>query len=187
MEALILVGVAMSFAGNSRPASGSEHHLSHFFEITGIVNGTEYLPHGTDVLFSTAITAKIRERLIKENSFCSTACIISEDNRNAEIRRVYGQVADGCIALQKKLGTYTTNRIQTYTEKANEIKLILKSAPTYDEIIEIINGIELNIKDFFDLYTKPHINDAIKYAKDLKDRYTVLWMYFDLFGTSEIL
>ncbi|MFR8331269.1 MAG: iron-containing alcohol dehydrogenase [Oscillospiraceae bacterium] len=30
MESLLLVGVAMSFVGNSHPASGSEHHLSHF-------------------------------------------------------------------------------------------------------------------------------------------------------------
>ena len=26
------------------------------------------------------------------------------------------------------------------------------------------------------------IADAISYAKELKDRYTVLWMYYDLFG-----
>ena len=187
MEALILVGVAMSFATNSRPASGSEHHLSHFCEITGIVNGTEYLPHGIDVLFSTAITAKIREKLLLEPQFSAPTSITSEGERNAEIKRVYGPVADGCIELQKKLGTYGQSRIQVYTEKEELIKKILSSAPSYDEIIDIISEIELNIKDFFDLYTVPHINDAIRYAKDLKDRYTVLWMYFDLFGTDEIL
>ena len=32
MEALVGVGIAMAYVGNSRPASGSEHHLSHFFE-----------------------------------------------------------------------------------------------------------------------------------------------------------
>ena len=26
------------------------------------------------------------------------------------------------------------------------------------------------------------IKDAISYAKELKDRYTVLWLYYDLFG-----
>ena len=44
MEALVTVGIAMSYVGNSRPASGSEHHLSHFFEITGILDGKEYFP-----------------------------------------------------------------------------------------------------------------------------------------------
>ena len=37
MEALVAVGIMMSYVGNSRPASGSEHHLSHFFEIVGLL------------------------------------------------------------------------------------------------------------------------------------------------------
>lgn len=49
MEALVAVGILMSFAGSSRPASGSEHHLSHFFEITGILDHTPYFAHGIDV------------------------------------------------------------------------------------------------------------------------------------------
>lgn len=57
-EALMIVGIMMSFAGSSRPASGSEHHLSHFFEIVGIVNCEPYFPHGIDVAYSTVITAK---------------------------------------------------------------------------------------------------------------------------------
>ena len=31
-------------------------------------------------------------------------------------------------------------------------------------------------------FTVATLRDAIGYAKELKDRYTVLWMYFDLFG-----
>lgn len=46
MESLLLVGVAMSFVGNSHPASGSEHHLSHFFELTGLERNRPYLLHG---------------------------------------------------------------------------------------------------------------------------------------------
>lgn len=30
MEALVVTGIAMYYVGNSRPASGCEHHLSHF-------------------------------------------------------------------------------------------------------------------------------------------------------------
>ena len=63
MEALVIVGIAMSFVGNSRPASGSEHHLSHYFEITGILHNEPYYPHGTDVLYSSVVTARLREIL----------------------------------------------------------------------------------------------------------------------------
>jgi hypothetical protein len=31
-----------------------------------------------------------------------------------------------------------------------------------------------------ELYGEEKIKDAIKYAKDLKDRYTVLWLNYDL-------
>ena len=31
-------------------------------------------------------------------------------------------------------------------------------------------------------YDAQKIKDSIAYAKDLKDRYTVLWLYYDLFG-----
>ena len=64
MEALVIVGIAMSYVGTSRPASGSEHHLSHFFEITGIINKEDYFPHGIDVAYSTIVTAQLREKIL---------------------------------------------------------------------------------------------------------------------------
>ena len=66
-EALMIVGIMMSFAGTSRPASGSEHHLSHFFEIVGIVDSEDYFPHGIDVAYSTVVTAKLREEILKSD------------------------------------------------------------------------------------------------------------------------
>jgi len=183
MEALIIVGIAMSFAGNSRPASGSEHHLSHFFEITGIVDGTDYLPHGIDVVFSTWVTSKIREMLLKKD-FPSTVFV--ETDRNEQIRRVYKSVADGCIALQEKLGTYKADRVSVYKAREKEIKEILSSVPDSAEIKRILDEIELDTSIFYKAYPKEKIRDAIRYAKDLKDRYTVLWMWYDMFGLEEI-
>ena len=46
----------------------------------------------------------------------------------------------------------------------------------------MLSAIGLNIDEFYQLYGKNKIQDAILYAKDLKDRYTVLWLYYDLFG-----
>lgn len=181
MEALILVGVAMSFAGSSRPASGSEHHLSHYFEITGIVDQKPYLPHGIDVVFSTVITSKLRE-IIAESEFPTSDFRQSADERALELRRVYKSVADGCIALQDKLGTYTDMRAERYLANEESIRSILKESPASSEIEKILEDIELDIADFYSTYSEEKIIDAIRYAKDLKDRYTVLWMYYDMFG-----
>ena len=184
MEALVVIGILMSFAGSSRPASGSEHHLSHFFEITGIINSEEYFPHGIDVAYSTVITSKIREKLLSQ-SFSDKICRPKENDYRSKMQKVYKSVADGCIELQKRIGRYKTDRSDIYKEKEAEIKKILAEAPSAEKIKELLSLVDLDIKEFYTLYNKEKLNDAILYAKDLKDRYTVLWMHYDYFGDEE--
>ena len=179
MEALVGVGVAMAFVGNSRPASGSEHHLSHFFEITGIVDDTPYFMHGTDVVYSSVYTEKLREELLKLDAPAPNT-IPAREVWEENIRRVYTSVADGVIALQDKLGWYREDRCAVYAEKWQEIKAILAEAPTSGEMVAYLSSVGLDIADFEKLYGQQKIADALKYAKDLKDRYSVLWMYYDL-------
>lgn len=178
-EALIVVGIMMSFATTSRPASGSEHHLSHFFEITGIVKNEPYFPHGIDVAYSTIITAEIREKILNKKFPDKQYCEPKEEYK-AKIAESYGSVADGCIALQERLGTYKRDRLSIY--KANEAKIreILKMMPSKQEIIEMLGLVGLDINEFYKLYGNEKINNAVRYAKDLKDRYTVLWLNYDI-------
>ncbi len=182
-EALMIVGIMMSFATTSRPASGSEHHLSHFFEITGIINGEEYFPHGIDVVYSTVITAKIREIILNsefpKKSFVMDRC--AYENKMAE---VYTVIKDECIKLQDRIGNYTRDRLPIYLEKEKEIRGILSEMPSADKIKEMLELAKIDYSEFFGLYGKDKINTAIHYAKDLKDRYTVLWLYYDLFGVD---
>lgn len=179
MEALVTVGIAMSYVDCSRPASGSEHHLSHFFEITGILENREYFPHGIDVAFSAVETARVREKLL--SSFPKKKAF--DRNRwEKEIRRVYSSSADGVIALQDKLGWYKKDDSETVISKWDEIKKILADSPTPSQFIDMINAAGMDFDDFGKLYGKEKIADAVRYAKDLKDRYSVLWLdscYFD--------
>ena len=181
MEALVIVGILMSFAGSSRPASGSEHHLSHFFEITGIVENVPYLAHGLDVVYSTVITAKIREKILK-SKFPDKLFRLSRSQYEKTIKEIYTDVADGCIALQDKVGNYAKDRLGVYHEKEAEIRDILSEMPSSEEILKILDLVALDINEYYSLYGEKKIKDAILYAKDLKDRYTVLWLNYDLFG-----
>lgn len=184
MEALIFVGIAMKFAGTSRPASGSEHHLSHYFEIVGIERGEPYFPHGIDVAFSTILMAGIREEILGK-AFPDKLFRQPREEYEAEIKRVYGSAAEGCIALQDKVGNYAKNRLPVYLEKEAEIRQILAEMPSAEEITRILAAVGYDTADFYKLYDVQKIKDAIPYAKELKDRYTVLWLYYDLFGIKE--
>ena len=48
-EALLLSGIAMGLVGISRPASGCEHHMAHFWELDALKKGTEHPLHGNSV------------------------------------------------------------------------------------------------------------------------------------------
>lgn len=184
MEALVVVGIAMSFAGSSRPASGSEHHFSHYFEITGIVRNEPYFPHGIDVAYSTIVTAQIRQELLTR-AWPNTQYRPSREEYTETIKRIYGPVADGCIALQDKVGTYSRDMVSIYKAKEDQIRSVLSEMPTSDEIENMLKDVGLDKKAFYSLYSEDKIRDAISYAKELKDRYTVLWLYYDLFGGED--
>ena len=179
MEAIIGVGVAMAFVGNSRPASGSEHHLSHYFEIVGILRGEDYFMHGTDVVYSSVYTQRIREKLLALGAPERNA-MLSREAWEENIRRIYGSIADSVIALQDKTGWYDEDRFDVYSEKWEEIRAVLAEAPGEEEMLGYIASIGLDAAEFDALYGEAKIADALVFAKDLKDRYSVLWMYYDL-------
>jgi glycerol-1-phosphate dehydrogenase [NAD(P)+] len=181
MEALVIIGIMMSFAGSSRPASGSEHHLSHFFEITGIIDNTEYFPHGIDVAYSTIVTTELREKIVSEK-FPLKIYRSTREELEGKIEEIYKQSAKGCLDLQDKVGNYSADRIKTYLEKEEEIKAILEEVPASEDIYDMLDLVGLDVDEFYALYGKEKIKDAITYSKDLKDRYTVLWLNYDLFG-----
>ena len=62
-EALVLTGVAMQLAGCSRPASGTEHILSHFWGCKKLENGEVPDFHGKKVGVATLIIAGIYEKM----------------------------------------------------------------------------------------------------------------------------
>ena len=181
MEALVGVGIAMSFAGNSRPASGSEHHLSHYFEITGIVTDTEYLTHGIDVAYSTVKTAEIREALLSRQ-WPAVSYRQERSEYEAAMKAVYHEVAEGCIALQDKVGHYAADRMPIYLAKEEEIRAILAEHPKASEIEAMLTAVGMSMDEFYKIYDTEKIEKALVYAKDLKDRYTVLWMHYDMLG-----
>ncbi len=177
-EALIGVGIAMAYVGNSRPASGSEHHMTHYFEIVGLAKGQPYFAHGIDVVYSTVYTQKLRERLLSMPSPRARS-LHDREKWMENIKRIYTTASDGVIALQDKLGWYDIDRNAVYVEKWDEIKDVLSKTPSSDELIKYISSVGLDISAFEKEYGEKKTADALLYAKDLKDRYSVLWTYYD--------
>lgn len=61
IEALILTGISMGLVGISRPASGTEHQLAHYWEIKAVEAGEEHPLHGNAVGTATVVVAMLYE------------------------------------------------------------------------------------------------------------------------------
>lgn len=69
MEALLVSGYAMVIAGNSRPASGAEHHMSHFLEMDFLRRGKHIPLHGVKVGLGTIVSLYLYETLKSRPAF----------------------------------------------------------------------------------------------------------------------
>ena len=103
MDALITSGYAMVIAGNSRPASGGEHHTSHWLEMDYVKKGLPVPLHGIKVGLGTLVCITLY-RYLKENN-------VKFNNSDA----VYAEVdklpkEEDVIAILKRLNTPTKYR-----------------------------------------------------------------------------
>jgi hypothetical protein len=145
------------------------------------VRGEKYLPHGIDVCYSAINTSKIREELLSIKDISTYEMNFDRAEYESEISRIYTDIKDEVLALQNKLGWYDIDRVSVYKDKWDRIRTVLADCPSSAEMLALVEKIGLSYDSFIKFYGEEKIADAHMYAKDLKDRYTVLWMYYDLF------
>lgn len=58
-DTLLLTGICMGLIGYTRPASGSEHHLAHFWEVDALSKGKEHPLHGNSVGLGSIASAEV--------------------------------------------------------------------------------------------------------------------------------
>ncbi|MCD7943590.1 MAG: sn-glycerol-1-phosphate dehydrogenase [Clostridia bacterium] len=95
MNGLILSGLAMQLMGNSRPASGSEHHMSHLWEMHVINEPTDAL-HGEKVGVGTINIIK----MLKESRDKIAAGLdfeLSAVFDRSRLEPIFGSLTDGIL------------------------------------------------------------------------------------------
>ncbi|MDN5386415.1 MULTISPECIES: sn-glycerol-1-phosphate dehydrogenase [Bacillus] len=87
MESLILSGLVMLVLDHSRPASGGEHHLSHYLEMKALENNKRQVLHGAKVGCSAIMLTDIYRSLIGAS--------LGDQHAEHAIRSVYEKLPDG--------------------------------------------------------------------------------------------
>jgi len=66
MEGLVLAGMAMGLYQNTRPASGAEHHIVHYWDVDCIKHGKEHELHGNSVGIGTVVICRLFDMMHDE-------------------------------------------------------------------------------------------------------------------------
>lgn len=188
MESIVLTGVAMGFVGSSRPASGSEHHLSHCWEMMALMAGKKPVPHGTQVGIASVIIAKLHDKLA--NSTIDFAKAIEEANKFDEadwesgVRKYYGINAPEIVAEIKAEKRYAPDnrvaRIRRIEREWAKIQNIAATMPKAEKISEILRNAGAPSSPIEVGISAEAAVDAICVAKEVRPKYTILGLLDDL-------
>ena len=188
MEGLVLTGVAMSLYGNSRPASGCEHHMSHYWEMMFEQQGRRPVPHGTQVGVGTVLMLKLVEALrAKKVDFeAARAAARAYDQAAWEesIRAAYGPAAQGVIDMEVKAKKNETSarleRIDSMEKNWAEITALLEALPASETVADLLKSLDSPYTPEGIDVEPEMLKNTFLYCKEVRARYTILQMVWDL-------
>lgn len=127
-ESLLLTGIAMSFTKTSRPGSGTEHILAHYWECMELLEGKTPNYHGEDVGVATLMMLRYYEWLASFEKVEAHA----EENDWDEIYRVYGALSEDVRRLNTP-DTITDGIDPRRIEQCwPQIRAIVQGVPAYE-------------------------------------------------------
>ena len=188
-EGLILTGIAMSLFKDSRPASGTEHHLAHFWEMRMHALGKVPPLHGLKVGVGAVVGLIMWKELanvsldeIDKIKNLEATCKTKSANRlelkakyEHNIKRLYGESAE--LLLKTENPNLPLEHIRANWQ---EILDIAKSLPTPDEVAEMLHTANAPTRPVDINLGADILYDSIIYARDRKKNYTLLQLLGDL-------
>lgn len=187
-EGLVIGGLAMTFAGLSRPASGVEHYFSHVWDMRALEFGTPSSTHGIQCALATLISVRMYEKLSAEwPEEAPGLRRMAEFDREAHfemLRRLLGRGAEAMIAQEAKEKKYDPElhraRLARIHENRDYILSVIQSElPSSARLRELMSSVGLPT-DPAELGLDGELDSVFLATKDIRDKYVLSRLVFDL-------
>ena len=152
MDALVESGYCMLDFGDSRPASGTEHHYSHYWEMKLLHEGRPAILHGAKVGFATILATQLYEQLgrLSRAEIADRLEGLTIPDRAAEIAQIeaaYGTLAPDIIKIQQPFLTmdaarfdHLKARILQHWAAIQTIGAQLPASTTFHALLQQVGG-----------------------------------------------
>ena len=189
VDSLILSGIAMSVAGSSSPASGGEHLVSHYLDMTAHAFEQPYDLHGCQVGVGTLTSAFLYEKLQAFDpsglDIDARADALDDWSRYDRIlEERFGPLHDAVVGYAKPAypsPAQLRSRLEQITEQwdamLDEAGRTLRTRASLEQELRSANA----PTRFQDLgVSKDRAHRAIVHGKDIRNRYTILHLCWEL-------
>lgn len=194
-EGLVVCGVAMNYAGISRPASGVEHYISHIWDMRGAQFGTNVDFHGIQCAIGTLAAVKLYEKLVKitpnREKALSYAKKFDYKKYSEELSEFVGKGANEMILLEEKEGKYNVERhgkrLNVIIENWDKIlKIISEEIPPYNRLEALFDSLGLPKTPKEIGIDEKILQKTFCFTKDIRDKYVLSRLCWDLGIIEEI-
>ena len=188
-EGLVLGGVAMNFAGLSRPASGVEHYFSHVWDMRGEEFKTPVDLHGIQCAIGTLMSLKIYEKIKKVTPNKEKAFNYVEnfdyEKWKTTLSSFLGKASEAMIAIEEKEQKYNVikhkDRFEIICNNWDKIlKIIDEELPSSKDIENLLDKIEApKTPAQIGIDEKDNLTTFMA-TKDIRDKYVLSRLAWDL-------
>lgn len=192
---LVLSGIAMSFAGISRPASGTEHYFSHIWEMRALQQQKRCRLHGIQVGVGTLLTIPVWKRIARIEPDRGKALKYVDNFKIEEwkgfVRRIFGTAADTIIRREEEERKYDKElhreRLEIIISKWDEIrKIIEEELPDEEWLKERLASLGAPVSPEELGISPDDVKNAFLATKDIRDKYISTRLLWDLGMLEEV-
>ncbi|HMA59511.1 MAG TPA: sn-glycerol-1-phosphate dehydrogenase [Halanaerobiales bacterium] len=173
IKGLIYSGIAMLMVDSSRPASGSEHHISHYLEMFGEKENIDLPYHGIKVGIGTLFTTSFYLKL-KKLDFSKLEIRLNKDKREEEIKKIYGDRAQPILDnLYERWNKESITKDEIKNKEYDIKNLIDHNIEIIKKARKILTENNFLQADKTENISKKLLKNAIRYGFEIRTRYTV--------------
>jgi len=181
-------GLAMNYAGISRPASGMEHYISHILDMRALEFGTPADLHGIQCGVATLMTVEAYEHLAKitpdREKALAYAKNFDPEHWFASLRELLGHGAEAMIEGEQREGKYNREKHAARLEKIlanwDRILQIAAELPSSEALRAFFVSIGHPTTAEEIGLTPEDVRRAFLAAKDIRDKYVLGRLLWDL-------
>ena len=183
MAGLLESGLCMLEFGNSRPAAGAEHYVSHYLEMKLVWEGRPAILHGAKVGLATLLVARHYEllgQLPRQEAIDRLKASLLPD-REQEVRRIvaaYGPIGEKVVGEQAPfldLTSYTYDQLkQKIVDRWADIQAIAATVPSPQALADLLRMVGGPIEPAAIGLSDEEVALALDCSHYLRNRFTIL-------------